>query len=41
MVVISGEVGCCCGLFGSLVGRFWLRNRWEELVMASAMVFPL
>ena len=41
MVVMSGEVGCWFGLFGSLVGWSWFRMAWFEEVRASSMVSPL
>ena len=40
MEVMSGEVGCCWALFGTLVGRFWLRMRWSESVMRFSIKVP-
>ena len=41
IVVISGEDVCCSVVFGTLVGVFVFSVRWSELLMTSAISFPL
>ena len=40
-VVMSGEVGCCRLLLGSLVGVLVLSTMWLELEMMSFIRLPL
>ena len=40
-VVLSGEDVCCSVLFGTLVGVFVFSRMWPELLMASAICYPL
>ena len=40
-VVISSEDVCCSVLFGTLVGVFVFSLMWSELLMTSAISFPL
>ena len=39
--VISGEVVCCSVVFGTLVGVFVFSVMWSELLMTSAICYPL
>ena len=40
MVVMSGEVGCWCALFGTLVGVSVLSVMWLELESVSEISSP-
>ena len=40
MVVMSGDVGCWCALFGTLVGVFVLSVMWLELESVSEISSP-
>ena len=40
-MVISGEIYCFSVVFGTLVGVCVFRVIWSELLMASAISFPL
>ena len=40
-VVISGEDVCCIVVFGTLVGVFGFSVMWSELLMTSAISYPL
>ena len=40
-VVISGDDVCCSVVFGTLVGVFVFGVMWSELVMTSAISYPL
>ena len=40
MVVMSGDVGCCCALFGTLVGVSVLSVMWLELESVSEIISP-
>ena len=40
MVVMSGDVGCWCGLFGTLVGVSVLSVMWLELESVSEISSP-
>ena len=40
-VVTSGALGCCCELYGSLVGVCVFNVVWFELVIISDMSVPL
>lgn len=39
--VMSGEVFCCSEVFGTLVGVLVFSVMWSELLMTSAMSWPL
>ena len=39
--MISGYDVCCSLVFGTLVGVFVLSVMWSELLMTSAISFPL
>ena len=41
IVVMSGDVFCCLGLLGTLVGVFVFRMMWFEFWSASSMMCPL
>ena len=40
-VVISGDDVCCSVVFGTLVGVFVFSDMWSELLMTSAISYPL
>ena len=40
-VVISGEYVCCSMVFGTLIGVSVFSIIWSELLMTSAISFPL
>ena len=40
-VVISGDGVCCSVVFGTLVGVFVFSVMWSELLMTSAISYPL
>ena len=40
-VVMSGDDVCCSVVFGTLVGVFVFSVMWSELLMTSAISFPL
>ena len=40
-VVISGEDVCCSLAFGTLVGVLVFSVMWSELLMTSAICYPL
>ena len=39
--MISGEDVCCSVVFGTLVGMFVFNVMWSELLMTSAISWPL
>ena len=40
-VVISGKYVCCSVVFRTLIGVFVFRVMWSELLMTSAICYPL